>query len=77
MKVTVYGPGCVNCNKTVEVVQKVIDRLDASAELEKVTDLRAIVEAGVMGTPAVAVDGVMKVSGRVPREQEIESWLQK
>lgn len=77
MKITVYGPGCTNCNKTEEAVRDVLAKLNIAAEVEKVTDLSAIASAGVLGTPAVSVDGEMKISGRVPREKEIESWFQK
>ena len=77
MKVTVYGPGCANCTRTEQAVRDVLARLDIAAEVEKVTDLRAIVDAGVFGTPAVSVDGEMKISGRVPRDEEIESWFQR
>lgn len=75
MKIKVYGPGCANCTKTEKLVRDVLARLDVSAEVEKVTDLMAIAEAGILGTPAVSIDGEVKIAGRVPREQEIEAWF--
>ena len=77
MKVRVYGPGCANCTKTEELVRDVLARLNIAAEVEKVRDLKEIAEAGVFGTPAVSVDGEIKISGRMPREAEIESWFTK
>jgi hypothetical protein len=49
--------------------------LGTEAEVQKVTDYAAIAQAGVLATPAVAVDGVMKVSGRIPTLGEVKSWI--
>jgi small redox-active disulfide protein 2 len=74
-KVTVYGPGCVKCKKTEELVRQVIAETGASAAVEKVSDVQAIVAAGVMSTPAVAVDGEVKLSGRIPTSDELRQWI--
>lgn len=75
MKIVVYGPGCPNCRKTEAVVREVADRLSVEAEIEKVTDYAAMAAAGVMQTPAVSVDGVLRMSGRVPRPEDVEGWI--
>ncbi len=77
MKIKVFGPGCLNCTKTEKVVRDVVARLGIDADIEKVTDMMAIVDAGVLGTPAVSIDGEMKIAGKVPREDEIEAWFNK
>jgi small redox-active disulfide protein 2 len=73
--VNVYGPGCAKCNQVAELVKKAIAETGVAAELVKVMDVREIVMAGVMTTPAVSVDGVMKATGRVPTLDEIKGWL--
>lgn len=75
MVITVYGPGCARCHDTERVVRNVLARLQHDAELRKVTDYQAIAAAGVMATPAVAIDGVIKLSGRIPRPEEVAAWL--
>lgn len=75
MKITVYGPGCRKCHEAEELVRRVVAEAGADAVVEKVSDLQAMMKAGVISTPGVAVDGVLKVAGRVPRAEEIRSWL--
>lgn len=75
MRITVYGPGCAKCKQTEEVVRRVVAESGVAAEVEKVSDIREMVKAGVMSTPAVAVDGAVKVAGRVPKAEEVKAWL--
>ncbi len=65
-ELTVYGPGCMKCQKTEEVVKRAVEATGVQATVVKVSDMRKMVAAGIMATPAVAVDGVIKVSGRIP-----------
>ena len=74
-KITVYGPGCSKCRQTEELVRNVLAESGVAAEIEKVSDVRAMVKAGIIATPAVAVDGVVKVSGRVPHPDEVKNWV--
>ena len=73
--ITVYGPGCVKCTQTLDLVRKVVAETGADAKVEKVSDIREMVAAGILSTPAVAVDGVVKVSGRVPKADEVKGWI--
>ena len=75
MKITVYGPGCRKCHEAEELVRRVVAEAGADATVEKVSDLQAMMKAGVISTPGVAVDGVLKVAGRVPKADEIRAWL--
>ena len=75
MKITIYGPGCSKCKQAEEVVKRVVAESAAVVEVEKITDLREMVKAGVMSTPAVAVDGVLIMAGRVPKPEEVKAWL--
>ncbi len=73
--IRVYGPGCMKCQKTEEIVHQVVKEAGIAATVEHVTDMQAIAAAGVMATPAVAVDGVVKLSGRIPRVEEVWAWI--
>lgn len=75
MKITVYGPGCAKCKQTEELVRRVVAETGVQAEVVKVSDIKEMVTAGIMSTPAVAVDGVIKMAGRVPRAEDIKQWI--
>ncbi|MFC1763283.1 thioredoxin family protein [Planctomycetota bacterium] len=75
MKIQVLGTGCPKCKKLAEVADAVAQELGIDYELEKVTDINDIMAMGVMMTPALAVDGQVKVSGKVPSADEIKSYL--
>jgi small redox-active disulfide protein 2 len=75
MKIVVYGPGCARCHETERVVRHVVEQLGLSADVEKVSDYQAMAEAGVVATPSVSIDGVMKVSGRIPKAEEVKGWI--
>lgn len=75
MVITVYGPGCSRCHETERVIRNVLAELQQDADLRKVSDYQAMAAAGVLITPAVAVDGVIKLSGRVPKPDEVKAWL--
>lgn len=74
-KIQILGTGCKKCNDLTDKVKAVADLLGVEYELEKVTDIAQIVGYGVMTTPALVVDGVVKVSGKIPSEQEIKELL--
>lgn len=73
--INVYGSGCANCGKTMMLIQKVGDELGIAFQLNKITDLQKIMEAGVVSTPAVGIDGKLVHSGSVPDENRIRSFL--
>ena len=75
MKIEVLGTGCARCDALSAGVQAAVTKLGLSAEITKVTDINEIVAHGVMVTPALVVDGEVKVSGRVPPPEEIERML--
>jgi len=73
--INVYGSGCKNCVATAEVLEKTAAVMDLSIKIEKVTDLQAIMEAGVMSTPAISIDGKLVHSGSVPDQQMATTFL--
>jgi len=71
----ILGTGCPKCRKLAETTEEAAKSLGLEYRMEKVTDIRAILGFGVMTTPALAVDGVVKVLGRVPSAEEIRKIL--
>jgi small redox-active disulfide protein 2 len=74
-KIQVLGPGCPKCNKLAVQTEEAARALGIEFELEKVTDLIAITEFNVMMTPALVVDGQVKVSGKVPSVEELKELI--
>lgn len=75
MTISIYGVGCAKCRRTEEIVRRVLAETGITAEVVKIGDVKEIVMAGVISTPAVAVDGVLKVAGRVPSPDEVKTWI--
>jgi small redox-active disulfide protein 2 len=74
-KLLVYGTGCPRCKKLADATEAAAKRGGIPYTLEKVTDISEIVKAGVMIMPALAIDGVIKVSGRIPDPAEMAAIL--
>lgn len=75
MEIAIVGSGCARCQQTAEVVRKAVEHAGVDATICKVEDVREIMKFRVMTTPAVAIDGEVKISGRVPTVEEITSLL--
>lgn len=73
MKLQILGTGCPKCNKLAELTERVAIEQKLEFTIEKVTDINQILAAGVMMTPALVVDGEVKVSGRVPTVPELQT----
>ncbi len=74
-KLQILGTGCPKCKALAENVEAAAKELGIEYELEKVTDINEIMKFGVMMTPALAVDGEVKVVGKVPPTEEIKEML--
>jgi len=75
MKIEILGSGCPKCMKLEEMTRRAVDKLGLKAEIGHVREVDKILEYGVMMTPALAVDGVVKISGKLPSEKELENAL--
>ena len=75
MKIQVLGTGCPKCSQLAENAETAAKALGLNYELEKVKDINDIMAFGVMMTPALAVDGAVKVVGKVPTVDEIKMLL--
>lgn len=76
MEIKVLGPGCQKCQQTEKIVREVVAESGTDAQIEKVTDIMKIAGYGVLGTPAVVIDGEVKCVGKVPSAEEIKAWLE-
>jgi small redox-active disulfide protein 2 len=75
MKFTIYGSGCAKCQQLTANAEAAARRLGLSVEVEKVTDMNAIIDAGILRTPALAVNEDIVVEGKVPSSTELEALL--
>jgi small redox-active disulfide protein 2 len=74
-KLQVLGTGCPKCKKLTEMTEAVAKEAGIEYELEKVTDINDIIAFGVMTTPALVVDGEVKVAGRLPSAAELKGMI--
>ena len=75
-KIEILGTGCAKCRRLEKNVEKAVADLGIDVEVIKIEDITAIIDRGVMLTPALIVDGELKVSGRVADVNELKEILQ-
>ncbi len=75
MDIKVLGPGCQKCQQTEKNVKAAVAEANVDAKVEKITDLLEIARFGVLGTPAVVVDGKVRSVGKIPNKEEIKGWI--
>lgn len=75
MKVQILGTGCSKCKMLEERVRQLIANHQLPVEVEKVTDLQEMVKYGIMMTPGLVIDGVVKSVGSIPKNEQILAWL--
>lgn len=75
MQIAVLGSGCKNCNALEQATREALNELGLDEEIVKVTDFGEIASYGAMTTPSLAIDGVVRTSGRVPSVAEIKGII--
>lgn len=75
LKIEIMGPGCPKCEAAERNVRRAVADLGVTAEVEHIYDVKELAKRGVMLTPAVAVDGELKISGHVPSVGEMKKHL--
>lgn len=75
MLIEILGTGCAKCKKLEELTNAAVDELKIDAFVNHITDIKAIMNYGVMTTPALVVDGVVKVAGTLPSKDEIKKLI--
>ena len=75
MDIKILGKGCAKCLKLEAMTKETLEKLGRTADVTHVTDMSAIVGYGVMSTPALVIDGVVRVEGHLPRREDLAAWL--
>jgi small redox-active disulfide protein 2 len=74
-KLQILGTGCAKCANLTNATELAAKELGLEYEIEKVTDIKRIMSFGVMMTPALVVDGTVKVAGKVPSVEQLKAML--
>ncbi len=77
LTIRVLGMGCINCQTVLNRVMEVLNELHLTADLEHVTDIKKIAAYGIMGSPALLINGKAVSVGQVPNKKQIAAWLKK
>ena len=75
MEIKILGPGCARCGEVAKRVINALAELKVAAAVEKVTDVKTMMSFGILATPGLVINGKVKCAGRIPRIEEIESWI--
>ncbi len=75
MKIEIMGTGCMKCKKLYQLVNEVVKEMGLQAEVVKVEDLQAMMDLGVMITPALFINGEAVAAGRVPGKDELKKMI--
>ncbi len=75
-RIQILGTGCPKCKKLAENAEAAANDLGIEYQIEKVTDITEIMKFGIMLTPALAIDGTVKLTGKVASVDEIRQMLQ-
>jgi small redox-active disulfide protein 2 len=73
--IKILGTGCAKCKQTEAVIREALDEMGIDASVEKVEDIQKIMEYDIMSTPAVVLDGAVKMTGKVPSKEEVRAMF--
>jgi len=76
MKIQILGTGCPKCKALTAATEQAAQSLGLTYSLEKVTDIKKIMAFDVMATPALVIDGKVRVAGKIPTPEELQKLLQ-
>ena len=77
MQIQVLGSGCPTCKKLFELTKQAVEELGLKTEVEYITDIKKIVEMGVMSSPVLAIDGKPAITGFLPDVEKIKDTIKK
>jgi len=75
MLIKILGTGCAKCNRLEQLAKETVAEMGLTATFEHVTEMQEIMAYSVMSTPALVIDEVVRVAGRLPSREEIAGWL--
>lgn len=73
--IKVYGSGCANCKKLEQLCYDAAAEMNINANIEKVTDLMAIMKSGIMSTPGLEINGKIVSAGKLPTKETLKHWI--
>jgi small redox-active disulfide protein 2 len=76
MEIRILGPGCPRCHEVEKRTMDALIELNVAADVQKVTDIKKIMEYKIFSTPGLVINGKVKCSGRVPSQEELKRWIQ-
>jgi small redox-active disulfide protein 2 len=77
MEIRILGPGCPRCEEVRKRTIDVLAELNIAADVQKITDMKKIMEYKIMATPGLVINGKVICSGRIPSKDEIREWIEK
>jgi len=75
MVIKILGTGCAKCKNLDRKVRELVEKQNINAEVLYVTDINEMIEAGIMMTPGLSVNGVVKSIGIIPKEEQLLKWF--
>jgi len=75
MKIQILGTGCSKCKTLEQRVRQLVEKYQLPIEVEKVTDIQEMVKFGIMMTPGLVIDGVVKSVGSIPKDSQLLEWM--
>lgn len=76
MEIRILGPGCPRCHEVEKRTLNALAQLGVAADVQKISDIKKIMEYSIIGTPGLVINGEVKASGRIPSKEEIKRWIQ-
>jgi len=76
VEIKILGPGCPKCGEVEKRVKSALAELNVAADVEKITDIGTMMSFGILATPGLVVNGKVKSFGRIPRFEDIKTWIQ-
>ncbi len=76
MEIKILGPGCPRCHEVEKRTINALAELNVAADVQKISDIKKIVEYNIISTPGLVINGKVMCSGRIPRVEEIKAWIQ-
>lgn len=76
MEIRILGTGCPRCQELEKRTIDTLAELNIAADLQKVTDIKKIMEYKILGTPGLVINGKVKSAGRIPSKDEIKKWIE-
>ena len=76
MEIRILGPGCPRCHEVEKRTLDALAELGLAADVQKISDIKKIMEYSIIGTPGLVINGKVKSSGRIPSREEIKRWIE-